>query len=50
MEIAGLLICLGLDVHTVARARKELLEAEIDLERVRKAGGGRKAIKKKSQT
>lgn len=41
---------LGIDVHTVARARKELLEAEIDSERIRKAGGGRKAIKKKSHT
>lgn len=43
-RIAGLT---GLDVHTVARGRVELLSGEIEAQRVRKAGGGRKAVEKK---
>ena len=38
---------LGLDVGTVARGRRELLTREVELERVRAAGGGRKAAEKK---
>jgi len=38
---------LGLDPHTVARGRRELLEGDVDAGRVRKAGGGRKAVEKK---
>lgn len=38
---------LGMDVHTVARGRSELLSEDLDLDRVRKPGGGRKSIKKK---
>ncbi len=38
---------LGVDPHTVARGRRQLLEGEIELERVRKAGGGRPATEKK---
>jgi hypothetical protein len=38
---------LGVDPHTVARGRMQLLEGQIDLERVRKAGGGRPAAEKK---
>ena len=39
---------LGLDVHTVARGRRELLGGEVARQRVRQAGGGRKAAEKKS--
>ena len=37
---------LGMNVHTVAKGRKELLAEDLDLDRVRRAGGGRKPIKK----
>ena len=39
---------LHLDPHTVARGRKELLAQEVDSDRVRKPGGGRKQTEKKS--
>src|SRR3970282_932945 len=38
---------LGIDPGTVARGRRELLERDIEVERVRRAGGGRKAAEKK---
>jgi len=38
---------LGLDVHTVARGRRELFSGDVDPERVRREGGGRKAVEKK---
>jgi hypothetical protein len=38
---------LGMDPHTVARGRTELLSEDIDPTRVRKAGGGRVAADKK---
>ena len=38
---------LGLDPSTIARGRKQLLERDIEIERVRRRGGGRKALKKK---
>jgi len=38
---------LGLDVGTVARGRRALLEQDVELERVRRAGGGRKRLEKK---
>lgn len=44
LKIAELL---GLDVSTVARGRKELIEKDVDIERVRKAGGGRHSVEKK---
>jgi hypothetical protein len=34
-------------VHTVARGRRELRGQDVDTERVRKAGGGRKGVEKK---
>ena len=40
---------LGLDVGTVARGRSQLLEQDAEVRRVRKAGGGRKAVEKKRQ-
>ncbi len=38
---------LGLDASTIARGRKQLLDRDIEIERVRRRGGGRKALKKK---
>jgi hypothetical protein len=38
---------LGLDPGTVARGRKELLSQDVELERVRRKGGGRKSVEKK---
>ena len=37
----------GLDMHTVAKGRKELWSGEIDTDRVRRVGGGRKYLEKK---
>jgi hypothetical protein len=37
---------LGMNVHTVAKGRKELLAEDLDLERVRRPGAGRKRLKK----
>jgi hypothetical protein len=37
---------LGLDPHTVARGREQLLSQDIELERVRVSGGGRVALEK----
>ena len=45
-KIAGLL---GLDAHTVAKGRRELFGTEVHRGRVRKKGGGRKAMEKKRQ-
>jgi predicted transcriptional regulator len=38
---------LGLDVHTVARGRRELFRGDVQQEGVRKKGAGRKAVEKK---
>ena len=38
---------LGVDSHTVARGRRQLLQGDIELERVRKFGGGRPSAEKK---
>ena len=38
---------LGLGVGAVARGRRELLERDVEIERVRKSGGGRKPVEKK---
>jgi hypothetical protein len=40
---------LDLDQKTVARGRKELLGGKVNVDNIRKSGGGRKQIKKKSQ-
>lgn len=37
----------GLDVHTVARGRQELLAQDVELERIRTAGAGRVRVEKK---
>lgn len=41
---------LGLDITTVARGRRALLDQDVDLERVRRAGGGRRSMEKKRRT
>lgn len=38
---------LGLDSHTVARGRQQLLAQDVEVDRARKAGGGRKRVEKK---
>lgn len=40
---------LGIDVHTVARGRNELIEKDISFSGVRMAGGGRKSLEKKAR-
>ncbi len=37
----------GLDVHTIAKGRAELLQRDVHLDRVRRPGGGRPALEKK---
>lgn len=37
----------GLEVHTVARGRRELMQQDVQVDRIRKAGGGRKSVEKK---
>jgi hypothetical protein len=41
---------LGLDAHTVARGRQQLLDRNVSKGRTRRAGGGRKPIEKKPPT
>lgn len=41
---------LGIDVHTVAKGREALLQGEIEHGRIRKAGAGRKPIKKNARS
>lgn len=43
-QIADLL---GLDVGTVARGRQDLQQQDVEVERVRRVGGGRKSLEKK---
>jgi hypothetical protein len=38
---------LGMDPHTVAKGRRELLEQDVATDRIRKTGGGRKRVEKK---
>ena len=37
----------GLDAHTIAKGRRELLEEDLLADRIRRPGGGRKAVEKK---
>lgn len=41
---------LGLDAHTVARGRQELIEQDVHFGGVRRAGAGRKQVEKKRPT
>jgi hypothetical protein len=36
-----------MDPHTVAKSRRELLAQDLEVDRIRKAGGGRKRVEKK---
>ena len=45
-KVAGIL---GIDPHTVSKGRKELLDRDFDLGKIRKKGGGRRSIEKKLQ-
>ena len=38
---------IGMDAHTVGKGRRQLREQDLDLERIRKAGAGRKPAEKK---
>ena len=38
---------LGLDPHTVARGRQQLLAQDVEVDRARRTGGGRKRVEKK---
>jgi len=38
---------LGLDPHTVAKGRRQLLAQDVEADRVRALGGGRKPVEKK---
>lgn len=40
---------LGLDSHTIAKGRRELLGGDIQTDSIRKKGGGRKSVEKKFQ-
>ena len=46
-RMAGLL---GLGVGAVARGRRELLERDVEIDRIRKSGAGRKPVEKKHRT
>lgn len=46
-RIAGLT---GLDVHTIAKGRTELLQRDVPLDRLRRPGAGRHALEKKPRT
>lgn len=41
---------LDLDVHTVAKGRRQLLDRDLEIQRVRRKGGGRHSVKKNSST
>jgi hypothetical protein len=40
----------GMDVGTIARGRRELLDGDVETQRVRRAGAGRKPVEKKRRT
>jgi hypothetical protein len=40
----------GVNAHTVAKGRRQLMERDVEIDRIRAAGGGRKRIQKKLQT
>lgn len=43
---AGIARMFDLDIHTVAKGRHQLLDRDLEIERVRRKGGGRHSIKK----
>ena len=38
---------LGLDAHTISRGRRQLLDQDVEVGRVRQSGAGRRAVEKK---
>jgi hypothetical protein len=38
---------LGLDPHTIARGRRQLLDQDVEVGRIRRSGAGRKPVEKK---
>lgn len=40
---------LGLDEHTIAKGRKEVLRRDMEIERTCRSGGGRKSLEKERQ-
>jgi hypothetical protein len=38
----------GLNVHTIARGREELRQRDVDIDRIRRPGAGRKSVEKKT--
>ena len=38
---------IGMDPHTIAKGRRELVERDLDLDRLRRPGGGRKRVERK---
>ena len=38
---------LGLDPHTIAHGRRQLLEPDVEVGRIRRSGAGRKPVEKK---
>jgi hypothetical protein len=40
----------GINAHTVAKGRRQLLERDVEIERIRATGGGRKRVQKKLPT
>ncbi|MEK7993928.1 MAG: hypothetical protein AAB403_09015, partial [Planctomycetota bacterium] len=38
---------IGLDPHTIARGRRDLLQRDVEVDRLRRSGAGRPAIEKK---
>jgi hypothetical protein len=41
---------IGMDPHTVAQGRRELLEQDLEIDRIRKAGGGRRRLEKNTRS
>lgn len=41
---------LGLDPNTIARGRRELLAQDVEVDRIRRKGGGRKSVKKNARS
>ena len=41
---------IGMDPHTVAKGRRELLEQDLEIDRIRQAGGGRKPLEKNARS
>ena len=47
VRLSGTMELTGLDMHTIAKGRSELIERDVHLERIRRPGAGRPALEKK---